>query len=861
MADKKQKYNHKEIEPKWQDKWAKEGFYSPKSMKDLGEKQKFYNLWMFPYPSAEGLHAGHAFASTGSDIYGRYQRMKGRLVFQPIGYDSFGLHSENFAIKIGEHPHLMLERTTKNYERQLKSLGHSYDWKRTVTTSDPDYYRWTQWLFVKLFENGLAYQKVSPVNWCPSCKTVIADEQVIEGKCERCSTLVTKKDLKQWFFRITDYAEKLLQNLSNGKIDWSQRVVNAQKNWIGKKEWIDITYKVEGPKGKLNNITVSTTRPDTNFGATFIVLAPEHPFVTEENIPGDIWDDVKKYIDIAKQKTDEERLSEGKTKTGVNTGLFAVNPLNGKKLPIWISDFVLTTVGTGAVVGVPGHDRRDFEFAKEFGIEVLRVIKGPGGETGEITSIDQVQEDEGELINSDFLNGIKVQTAISKMMDYLESQGYGKRTIRYHLRDWLISRQRYWGPPIPMIYCEKCAKEKKSFFDGKKDLLHQDQSDWDHFGWYPCGLNDLPELPMDITDFKPKGEGKGPLANHPEFFETACPVCGAKAERETDVSDTFVDSAWYFLRYPTVGSENEDKMPWDNDITKTWLPVDLYFGGAEHSVLHLMYARFVTMVLSDIGLLEFEEPFPKFFAHGLMIKGGAKMSKSRGNVVNPDEYIEKYGADTLRMYLMFMGPMDGSPDFRDEGIEGMRRFVVRVWDLLANCDKVSKTKAKELEKPLIVSLMTDKVIKKVTNDIENFRYNTAIATLMTFVNDLEDIRKSNTGKLLESELGVLLHLIAPFMPHMAEEIWMDNWVNESSIHESAWPEYDPEKLIDKMVKIPVQVNGKLRQVLELEAKDSSDKDYVINKALEEESIDKWTRGKKVINKVFVPGKLLNIVTD
>src|SRR3990170_8893570 len=762
------KFDHRRIEAAWRDIWLKKHIFWPADMFNV--KNKFYNLWMFPYPSAEGLHAGHAFSSTGSDVYGRFKRMNDLSVFEPIGYDSFGIHSENFSLKIGEHPKEMLGRTTKNYEKQLKSLGHAYDWTRTVTTSDVSYYRWTQWLFIQIFKTGLAYRKESLVNWCPSCKTVLADEQVIDGKCERCGSTVKNRSLEQWFFRITEYADRLLANL--GKIDWPEKIKIAQRRWIGKKEGITIKYPILNSKFEIRNSKFShlacwTSRPDTNFGATFIVLAPEHPFAAwllslKLKAQSPKLEEIRKYIERTKSISKEQRVEQGREKTGVFTGYYAINHLSGFEMPIYISDFVLTDVGTGAVVGVPGHDKRDFEFAEEFGLKVKRVVVGSDKDESEINRIEQVQEENGTMINSGFLDGLDINEATLKMMDYLSEKGWGDRSTTYHLRDWLISRQRYWGPPIPMIFCKKCAKAKKSYFT-KTDLgklIRKDQSDWNHFGWYPQAEEKLPvELPY-LKDYKPTGGGRGPLADHPEFYKTKCPECGGQAERETDVSDTFLDSSWYFLRYPSARSARSGQVPFDPEITKKWLPVDLYFGGAEHAVLHLMYSRFVTMILNDLGYLSFDEPFPRFFAHGLMIKNGAKMSKSRGNVVNPDEYVEKFGSDTLRLYLMFMGPMDGYPDFRDTGIEGTRRFIDRVWKLYTNNYK----KLDEKDRKNVYNKM-HQTSKKVTEDIQEFKYNTAIASIMEFINLISE--KGSDKEVLK----VLTLLLAPFAPHITEEIW------------------------------------------------------------------------------------------
>ena len=862
-------YSHQKIEAKWGNKWEREGLYSL----NLGiSKNNFYNLWMFPYPSAEGLHAGHAFASTGSDVYGRFMRMQGHLVFQPIGYDSFGIHSENFAISIGDQPHKMIQRTTNNYAKQLKSLGHAYDWNKTVTTSDIDYYRWTQWIFVQMFKAGLAFRKKAKVNWCPSCKTVLADEQVIDGRCERCSTEVEKRDLEQWFFRITDYADKLLEGLT--LIDWPEKIKIAQRNWIGKSSGASIKFEIRNPKSETNQkskiqnskqfIDVFTTRPDTLYGATFLAVSPESPLSKKilEKAPHKYRQKLSKYI---KENTlqGQSLQVEAKDKSGVFTGLYAVNPANNEEIPVWVADYVLMEYGTGAIMGVPAHDERDFEFAKKFTIKVADIAPD------------------------------------KSLWEMVEKKGWGKKTTSYHLRDWLISRQRYWGPPIPMIFCEKCKSEGRGWFTDKgkrlkvkgKRLIHKDQSDWEHAGWWP--EDDLPvELPY-LKDYQPKGTGRGPLDSYPEFYKVKCPECGSEAKRETDVSDTFLDSSWYFLRYPSVGlnskhearstkqSQNSKfknsknfgfrisdfEFPWDREITRHWLPVDLYFGGAEHAVLHLMYARFVTQVFHDLGYLNFAEPFPRFYAHGLMIKDGAKMSKSKGNVVNPDIYIEKFGADTLRLYLMFIGPMDGYPDFRDTGIEGMRRFIEKVWQLFQITNyKLQITNENDAREILIKMHQT---IKKVTEDIEKFHYNTAISAIMEFVNLLRDKTQNSKLKTQKSNmrcaewdeaLEVLVKLLAPFAPYMTEEIWVDVLGEKFSIHTSAWPKFVPELVKEETVTIAVQVDGKLRATLKRKAISGRLKAEVVEQAKADEKIKKWLSGKKLKNTIFVPSKLVNFVT-
>lgn len=772
------KYDHVLVERKWQDRWEEESIYSP----DLkNSKNKYYNLWMFPYPSAEGLHAGHAFASTGSDIFGRFMRMQGKDVFQPIGYDSFGIHSENYAIKIGENPKDVVKRTTKHYEEQMRSLGHGYDWTHTVTTSDPDYYRWTQWLFLKMWEKGLAYKKKAEVNFCPSCKTVLADEQVVTptqaGKeprnakgevvpeepemkvCERCGTLVEKKELEQWFFKITSYANELLEGLD--KIDWSPRVKLAQKNWIGKSKGMLIKFKVDGEE---REIEVFTTRPDTLNAVAFIALAD-----------------------------DELYNRESADKLGEDTGKFAIDPLSGRKLPIWKTNYVAPGYGTGAVMGVPAHDERDMDFAKKYHIDIVE--KDPDG----------------------------------TLWDKIEKEGWGNKHTNYHLRDWLVSRQRYWGAPIPMIDCPKC-------------------------GWVPVPEKDLPVMLPDITDYKPEGTGRGPLANHEEFWKVKCPVCGEEAKRETDVLDTFVDSSWYYLRYPSA--DIKDKA-FDIEITKKWLPVDLYFGGAEHAVLHLMYARFVTKVLHDLGFLAFDEPFTKFFAHGLMIKDGAKMSKSRGNVVNPDEYVAKFGADTLRLYEMFLGPMDAYPDFRDAGIEGMERFVNRLWTIFNKYGAPSLLaggKAMGLPSDRTLVSKLHQTIKKVTEDMYNFKYNTAIASIMELTNLIAD-----KGADKET-LKTLTLLLAPFAPHLAEEVWVGILGQPFSVHTAKWPKYDDSLIVNDTVTIVIQVNGKLRGQLTINnLQFTNNKEEIEKIAKSDEKISKWLDGKEVKKVIFVPGKLINFV--
>ncbi len=822
------KVPHAQIEAKWQRYW----FETKQDVVDIDNAKKpYFNLMMFPYPSAEGLHVGNMYAFTGSDIFGRFMRMQGNDVFEPIGLDGFGIHSENFALKIGRHPKEHAVISEKNFYKQLHTIGAMFDWSRTVETYNPNYYLWTQWLFTKMFEHGLAYRGKAPVTWCGSCKTVLSDEQCIDDACERCGNKVENKSLEQWFFRITAYAVKLLEN-SFG-LDWSEKVRVAQQNWIGKKEGINLRYDVVDEQGKkVNEVTCFTTRPDTNFGATFVVIAPEHPLLAEiiNLVPEEKKADISRYIQQAKTKTKEERIVEGREKSGVFTGLYCLNHLTKYKMPLYVSDFVVMSVGTGVVVGVPGHDKRDFEFAKKFKLSIKRVVVAKDGDKSEVTKLEQVQEEEGIMINSGFLDGLDIHAATQKIMDYFEEKGWGKKTVTYHLRDWLISRQRYWGPPIPLVYCQACKKLGKG---ERKEMP----------GWWSVPENDLPVLLPHIQDYKPGDDGVAPLAKHQEFYETKCPGCGAQAVRETDVSDTFLDSSWYFLRYPFVNRDGS--LPWDPEIMKKWLPVHMYTGGAEHSVLHLMYSRFVCMALHDWGYLNFEEPFAKFFAHGLVIKDGAKMSKSKGNVVNPDEYIRLYGADALRLYLMFMGPFSEGGDFRDASMEGMARWVGRIWRMVQNhTDK----KQPEVEKTL------HRLVKKVTEDLEKRRYNTAIAAMMEFTNLVAD----KGGKLSGEDLATFLKLLAPLAPFLTEELW-ERSGGKFSIHQQLWPSFDASMLTEDTVQIIVQVNGKLRDTLAVQIQKSKDQKEIEKLAQASPKVSKYLFGQTIKKVIFVPGKLMNFV--
>lgn len=838
-------YDHKKVEEKWRKKWEEEKIYQP-SLEEA--KKPFYNLMMYPYPSAEGLHVGNMYAFTGADIYGRLKRMQGKDVFEPIGLDGFGIHSENYAIRIGKHPQEHAEDSEKNFYRQLSQIGNGFAWENRLETYDPEYYKWTQWIFTKMFEKGLAYKDEASVNWCPSCKTVLADEQVESGVCERCGTKVERRKMSSWFFRITDYAEKLLQNIE--KIDWPEKIKTAQRQWIGKKEGARVEFElvVKGqPKGK-HSFEVFTTRLDTIFGATFLVIAPE---LAEKWIKAG-WEapkSVTKYIKKSLSKTEQKRKEEAGKKTGVDTKIRAINPATKKKIPVFVADYVMMDVGTGAIMGVPGHDQRDFDFAKEYDLEITRVISEKKGKKGKL---GKAYEEDGYLVNSGKYDGLKSPKARKKMV---EEFSFAEEQTTYHLRDWLISRQRYWGPPIPMIFCQACQKEGRG---ERKDLP----------GWYTVPKEDLPVKLPKIEDYKPKGGGETPLANAPDSWKkTKCPGCGAKVERELEVSDTFLDSSWYFLAYPHMRDGEWIKGdPFDEKLLKTWLPVDAYIGGAEHAVLHLLYARFVTMALNDMGYLDFEEPFPFLFTHGLLIKEGAKMSKSRGNVIVPDDYIEKFGTDTLRSYLMFLGPYDQGGDFRDTGIEGMNRFLKRVWSIYKDYKDIALVEEGTVNE---VQVKMHQTIKKVTKDIEELSYNTALARIMEFVNVLRDVAESEAVRAVgernvrtpewDDALRVLALLLAPFAPHMSEEIWVEVIGQRFSIHTSAWPRFNPELTREEEVTVAVQVDGKLRGTIRMDRDEAEDREKAVREAKKDKNVAKWLE-KEEKDAIFVPGKIVNFVT-
>ena len=806
------RYDSQALEQKWRERWQRDHIYE---IDVDGANKKFYNLMMFPYPSAEGLHVGNVYAFTGSDIYGRYMAMQGHDVFEPMGFDAFGIHSENFAIKMGVHPKILTEKNVTRFrETQLKQIGNRFDWTKEVNTTDPGYYRWTQWLFLQLFKAGLAVRKKAPVNWCPKDQTVLADEQVIDGRCERCGTQVVQRELEQWFFRITEYAQKLLDHLDH--LDWSQTIKTAQRNWIGRSEGLEFELAVEGHPG--TTIPVFTTRPDTIFGVTYVVLAPEHPLVPELTTP-ERRADVEAYRDEVRRKSELDRLSSAsKTKTGAFLGTSAVNPINDERVPIWVADHVLVTYGTGAIMAVPAHDQRDLDFARAFGLEVRDVIVPADGEAP-APDRTEAYTDPGVLAQSGPFTGLPSPEAAEQIMQWFTARDLGRRTVNYRLRDWLISRQRYWGPPIPMIYCDGC-------------------------GIVPVPDDQLPVLLPDVDEWMPTGTGSSPLAEVPSFVETTCPTCGKPARRETDVSDNFLDSGWYFLRYP---SARDDEAPFDPSLTHKWLPVDMYIGGPEHSVLHLLYSRFLTMALHDIGHLEFDEPFARFRAHGHITKDGAKMSKSHGNVVNPDDFLDEYGADTLRIYLMFLGPYEQGGDFTDRGIVGAERFLHRMWDLVNNNrdSLVAGEPPEEVRRPL------HRTIQKVRDDVGTLKYNTAIAALMEYLNLVQ--RRS---EVYAAEVEAMLLLLAPFAPHLTEELW-EQLGKPYSIHQQLLPTADPALLTEDVVTVAIQVNGRTRGRVELPP-DAAEEEAVA-RAREVGAVQAQLDGRPLDRVIYVPGRIINFV--
>ncbi len=817
-------YRFKEIEKKWQQIWEENKIYQVEE--DI-TKPKKYILEMFPYPSGP-IHMGHVRNYSIGDVTARYYRMKGFNVLYPMGFDAFGLPAENAAIAAGVHPKEWTLNNIETMRKQLKQLGLSYDWRREVVTCLPEYYRWGQWIFLQFYKNGLAYRKEAPVNWCPSCETVLANEQVIGGRCWRCDSLVGRKNLEQWFFKITAYAEELLKDLD--KLEgWPERVKTMQRNWIGKSEGAEVNFRIK-ETGEV--IPVFTTRPDTLYGVTFFALSPEHP-LAEKLTPPEKKHHLERLIHQQNQFTEESRVGAITEKEGYFTGFYAVNPLNNLEVPIWVANYVLVEYGTGAIMAVPAHDQRDYEFAIKYNLPIVEVIKperGPG-----VFELNEAYTGEGIMVNSGPFNGLKSKEGIRKIISYLEEKGIGHYAINYKLRDWLISRQRYWGNPIPIVYCEKC-------------------------GIVPVPENQLPVYLPDKVDFR-AGSGS-PLANVPDFVNTHCPVCNCKAKRETDTMDTFTCSSWYFFRYT---SPKESEKIFDQKKATYWMPVDQYIGGIEHAILHLLYARFFTKVFRDLGLTKIDEPFTNLLTQGMVIKDGAKMSKSKGNVVDPAYIIEQYGADTTRLFILFASPPEKDLEWSDQGVEGVHRFLKRVWRLIEENQKVIKgpflSELDDLDRKLQQKLHT--TIKKVTEDIEgSFSFNTAIAALMELVNEFYEYNEKKTVEARNFELvkeasEKLILMLAPFVPHLAEELWEKMGYTES-VHLQEWPSYRPELIKKDEVEIAIQVNGKLRQRLTLPANLSVEE--IKKLALEDTRIQKFIENKEVIKVVCVPQKLVNIVT-
>ncbi|PWT77265.1 MAG: leucine--tRNA ligase [Chloroflexi bacterium] len=816
-------FDFKRIEAKWQARWQEQHLYEV----DLpGAARPYYNLMMFPYPSAEGLHVGNMYAFIGSDVYGRYQAMHGLDVFEPMGFDAFGIHSENFAIKMGAHPRPMTAANTARFKKQLERIGNRFDWSAEVHSTDPDYYRWTQWIFVKLFKAGLVEHKSAAVNWCPKDKTVLADEQVIGGRCERCGSIVQKRQLKQWFLRITAYAEQLLDNLD--WLDWSERVIALQRNWIGRSEGLEFEIEIStGRRGRKRasapetvRVRLFTTRPDTIYGATFVVLAPDHPAV-EHIVTGDRREAVASYV--ARVQDGGEVAARPETGveaeiTGVFTGAYAVHPLTGEHMPVYVADYVLAAVGTGAIMGVPAHDARDYVLAAAMDLPVQPVVMP---ETAQASSRVPTlpYTGAGVLVDSGEWTGVESTAAAALITAWFESRGSGRRAVRYHLRDWLISRQRYWGPPIPIIYCPE-------------------------HGAVPVPEEQLPVVLPELEQYQPDGSGVSPLARVEAFVQTACPVCGGPARRETDVSDNFLDSAWYFLRYPSKGDQEE---PWSPELTRKWLPVDMYVGGAEHSVLHLLYSRFITMALHDLGYLDFAEPFKRFRANGRITRDGGKMSKSKGNVVSPDAYLDRYGADAFRTYLLFMGTYEAGGDFSDRGLGGVTRFLDRTWRYTTNALHGAVERRPEGE----AYREMHQTIQRVTADIAELKYNTAIAALMKYLNYLQR-RPAAT----RSELRTLVQLLAPFAPYITEELWQVLG-EPGSVHTSSWPEVDEKGLQAPTMVIVVEVNSRVRGHIEVPADLPAVE--IQRRAMAVPSVARATSDLVVEKVVYVPGRLVNIV--
>ncbi|MCR1839154.1 leucine--tRNA ligase [Murimonas intestini] len=797
-------YNHKAIEKKWRQNWEK----NPVNVDD-GKKQKYYCLDMFPYPSGNGLHVGHWRGYVISDVWSRYKMLQGYYLIHPMGWDAFGLPAENYAIKMGVHPAISTAENVANIKRQINEIAAVYDWDREVNTTDPDFYKWTQWIFVKMFKAGLAYEKEFPINWCPSCKTGLANEEVVNGACERCGTPVTKKNLRQWMLKITAYAERLLNDLD--KLDWPEKVKKMQSDWIGKSHGAEIDFEIDGSD---KTVKVYTTRPDTLYGATFMVLAPEHA-MAKELASEEKRAEVEDYIFKASMKSSVDRLQD-KEKTGVFTGSYAINPINGAKVPIWLSDYVLADYGTGAIMCVPAHDDRDFEFARKFDIPIIQVIAKDGVE---IENMTEAYTAPGIMINSGEFNGMNSEDAKRDLPEMLEKRGIGKVTTNYKLRDWVFSRQRYWGEPIPIIHC-------------------------DHCGAVPVPEEELPLRLPEVESYQPTGTGESPLAAIDEWVNTTCPVCGRPAKRETNTMPQWAGSSWYFLRY--VDSHNDKELV-SREKANKYLPVDMYIGGVEHAVLHLLYSRFYTKFLHDIGVVDFDEPFAKLFNQGMITgKNGIKMSKSKGNVVSPDDLVRDYGCDSLRMYELFVGPPELDAEWDDRGIDGVYRFINRFWTLVTDNKDKDVQASKEMVK------LRHRMVHDITQRLESFSLNTVISKFMEYNNKMIDLAKEEGG-IDKETLKTAVILLAPFAPHLSEELW-EQLGGSSSVFENTWPEHDEEAMKDDEVEVPVQINGKTRAVIKVPAEISKEDAIAAGKAA---VADKITGN--IIKEIYVPKKIVNLV--
>ncbi|MDD4843403.1 MAG: leucine--tRNA ligase [Anaerotignum sp.] len=798
------RYEFNEIEKKWRAEWEK----NPINVED-DKKPKFYCLDMFPYPSGTGLHVGHWRGYVLSDVVSRYKVLQGYQVLHPMGWDAFGLPAENFAIKNNIHPRISTADNITNVKRQLHEISAIYDWDKEVDTTDPSYYKWTQWIFVQMFKKGLAYEKEMPLNWCPSCKCVLANEEAAGGTCERCGATVTKRNLRQWMLKITAYADRLLEDLQ--QLDWSEKVKKMQSDWIGKSYGAEVDFKVSNSD---NKISVFTTRPDTLYGCTFMVLAPEYKGLDEIIVP-EYKEDVRKYCFDASTKSSVDRMTD-KEKTGVFTGAYCVNPVNGKEIPVWVADYVLADYGTGAVMCVPAHDERDFDFATKFDLPIIQVILPEGEEEKPLT---EAYAGDGVIINSGEWNGMKAFDAKKKVPHIMEEQGLGKKTVNYKLRDWVFSRQRYWGEPIPIIHC-------------------------DHCGAVPVPEDQLPVLLPEVESYKPTDTGESPLAHIDEWVNTTCPVCGRPAKRETNTMPQWAGSSWYFLRY--VDNHNDKELA-SMEALKKWAPVDLYVGGIEHAVLHLLYARFYTKFLYDIGAVPFEEPFQKLFNQGMITKNGGKMSKSLGNVVSPDELVEKYGCDSLRMYELFVGPPEMDCDWDDSGIDGVFRFLNRIWKMVYSYKDAPVQASKDEE------FVCNKLISDITSRLEVLTMNTVVSGFMEYSNKLNDIAKKQGG-LSKETLDTIVILLAPFVPHISEELWKELG-HEDSVFSAKWPQVDESKLVKDTIEIAIQVGGKLRGTMEIST--SAAKDEVLAQA--KEVLGNRLDGKEIVKEIYVPGRIVNLI--